>query len=220
MQTALFATLGLGGDDEDDEKTETFKRQIDFAKNGIVDSFLRGGLGYTGAVIAGLKNAARELYKQKQSDNIFDKDFARVVNDLLSVSPPIGTFAKKLYSGYKTSEIEKDVIEAKGFKFDSPIYEIGSKGVSAFTNIPADRALLTIRNLTAATKENYETWERILLTLGWSTWDLGLENHEHELIKTTAKDARRKESYRKSAKTRKSKTMDKNLKLQVNLLEF
>jgi len=203
MQTALFATLGLGGDDEDDEKKQKLlDRQIDFAKNGIVDSFLRGGLGYTGAIIAALKNAARELYKQKQSDSIFAKDFARVVNDLLSVSPPVGTFSKKLYSGYKTSEIEKDVIKAKGFKFDSPIYEIGSKGVSAFTNIPADRALLTIRNLTAALKGNYETWERVLLTLGWSTWDLGLENHEHELIKTTAKDARKKAGYKKAAETR------------------
>ena len=207
MQTALFATLGLGGDDEDDEKKQEktkklLKRQIDFATNGIVDSFLRGGLGYTGAVVAGLKNAILELYKQKQSDSIFAKDIARIENDLLSISPPIGTFFGKLYSGYKTSEIEKDVIEAKGFKFDSPIYEIGTKGVSAFTNIPADRALLTIRNITAATKENYETWERVLLTLGWSTWDLGLENHEHELIKTTAKDARRKEGYRKASETR------------------
>ena len=203
MQTALFATLGLGGDDEDDEKKQKLlKRQIDFAKNGIVDSFLRGGLGYKGAVIAGLKNAILELYKQKQSDSIFAKDIARIENDLLSISPPVGTFFGKLYSGYKTSEIEKDVIEAKGFKFDSPIYEIGSKGVSAFTNIPADRALLTIRNITAATKENYETWERVLLTLGWSTWDLGLENHEHELIKTTAKDARRKAGYKKASETR------------------
>jgi len=203
MQTALFATLGLGGDDEDDEKKQKLlDRQIGFVKSSVVDSFLRGGLGYTGAVLAGLKNAARELYKQKQSDGIFSKDIARIENDLLDISPPIGTFFGKLYSGYKTSEIEKDVIDAKGFKFDSPIYEIGTKGVSAFTNIPADRALLTIRNLTAALKGNYETWERVLLTLGWSTWDFGLENHEHELIKTTAKDARRKAGYKKAAETR------------------
>ena len=41
-----------------------------------------------------------------------------------------------------------------------------------------------------------------MLFLGWSGWELGLENQEHELIKRDAKDARRKEGYKKAAETR------------------
>ena len=203
MQTALFATLGFGGNDEDDEKQQKLLgRQVDFAVNGVIDSFLRGGFGYVGAATAAIKNAAIELYKQQTSDSIFAKDVAKIENDLLSVSPPIGSKFGKGYSAYKQSQIEKDVINAKGFSYDSPIYQIGAKILSAGPNIPLDRAYQTIKNISDSFNQEYETWQRVLLALGWSSWDLGLENHEHELIKTTAKDARRKAGYKKAAETR------------------
>ena len=203
LQTALFATLGFGGNDEDDEKQqELLGRQVNYAVNGIADSILRGS-GYVGAIAAALKNAAIEIYKQNNNDSIFSKDFAKIENDLLSVSPPLGSKFGKLYSASKQSLFEKDVIEAKGFDYDSPIYQVRAKQISAGINIPLDRAYQTIKNLSDATNQDYETWQRVLLGLGWSSWDLGLENQEHELIKTDAKDARRKEGYRKSTKTRK-----------------
>ena len=203
MQTALFATLGFGGNDEDDEKQQKLLgRQVNYAINGVIDSFLRGGFGYVGAATAAIKNAAIELYNQQTSDSIFSKDVAKIENDLLSVSPPIGSKFGKGYSAYKQSQIEKDVINAKGFSYDSPIYQIGAKILSAGPNIPLDRAYQTIKNISDSFNQEYETWQRVLLALGWSSWDLGIENHEHELIKTTAKDARRKEGYKKAAETR------------------
>ena len=44
-----------------------------------------------------------------------------------------------------------------------------------------------------------------MLGLGWSSWELGLENQEHELIETNAKDRRRKKGYKKAVATRKRK---------------
>jgi hypothetical protein len=121
---------------------------------------------------------------------------------LLRVSPPLGSKVEKLYSAARLTDYEKDVIAAKGFSLDSPIYEIGGKTVSAFTNLPLDRAVRKLNNLAGILNEDAKTWQKIGLALGWDDWALGLKNQEHELIKTDAKDARRKEGYRKSSNTR------------------
>ena len=44
--------------------------------------------------------------------------------------------------------------------------------------------------------------QRIALALGWKTWDVGSENEENDLIKTTAKAKRKEEGRRKAKETR------------------
>ena len=56
--------------------------------------------------------------------------------------------------------------------------------------------------------------QRVLLGLGWNTWDLNVKNEENELIKANAKDARRKEGYKKAAKKGKTKNSKTLLELQ------
>ena len=213
LQSALFAVMGLGGDDEeenesekDKEKREKFLTEKWFSLgNNSVNSLLRGaGLG--GAVLAALKDGAIELYKQQTKESDFGKDFYDVLAALASVSPPIGSKISKLNSAFKQYNFyEKDVIDAKGFSYDSPIYQVGGKVVSGFTNIPLDRLANKFRNLNDAYTQNYDLWQKIMLGLGWSSWELGLENQEHELIETNAKDRRRKKGYKKAAATRKRK---------------
>ena len=60
-------------------------------------------------------------------------------------------------------------------------------------------------NVSAALDNNNSTIQRILLGLGWNTWDLNIKNEENELIKANAKDARRKAGYKKAAETRRKK---------------
>ena len=211
LQTGLFATLGLGDDDEEEGESEekrkkrekTKSTQIERVFNGSIDTILKG-MGVRGAAIAALKNGAIELYEQQTEKTAFNRDFYDVLVALTQVSPPLGSKIRKLNSGFKQFNIyEKDVIEAKGFSYDSPIYEVGGKFVSAFTNAPLDRLAKKTRNVNDALTNDFQLWQKILLGLGWSTWELGLENQEHELIKRDAKDARRKEGYRKAARTRK-----------------
>ena len=203
LQTALFATLGFGGDDEDDKKnSEVMGRQLLYSVNGIGDSLLKG-FGVQGVVLSALKNGAIELYKQQTNDSVFSKDFAKIENALLSVSPPLGSKFSKLYSAYKQSDIEKDIIKAKGFSVDSPIYQIGGKVISGFTNLPLDRAVKKFNNMSDALSQDYDTWQSVLLSLGWDRWSLGIKNEEHDLIRTSARDARKKEGYKKAAATRK-----------------
>ena len=71
--------------------------------------------------------------------------------------------------------------------------------------MPADRLVNKLNNVISAFDEDNKTWQRIALGLGWSTWELNVKNEEHELIKTNAKDARRKEGYKKAAKKRKER---------------
>ena len=69
-----------------------------------------------------------------------------------------------------------------------------------------------ISNFSQIKEDEFKTWQRIMLALGWSTWSLGLKNQDHELIKVNAKDARNKERYKKSAATRKKNRESKSLR--------
>ena len=82
-----------------------------------------------------------------------------------------------------------------------------AKPVSAATNVPLDRIVQKGENLSEALNNQNKNWERILLALGWNTWDLGIENQEHELIKKEAKDARRKEKYRRGPSNKRGKSL-------------
>tara|TARA_R110000824_G_scaffold90379_1_gene220796 strand:+ start:2533 stop:9147 length:6615 start_codon:yes stop_codon:yes gene_type:complete len=195
MQTALFAMMF----DDDAEEEEIDKKEFTVL-NGMLDSLLRGA-GIGGAAVAALKNGAMKYYEQK--DKKFGKDHASWIVQLLRVSPPLGSKVEKLYSAARLTDYEKDVIAAKGFSLDSPIYEIGGKTVSAFTNLPLDRAVIKLNNLAGILNEDAKTWQKIGLALGWDDWVLGLENQEHELIKANAKDSKRKEKYRKSNRRKK-----------------
>ena len=170
----------------------------------MLDSLLRGS-GVSGAALAAVKNAISEYYRQE--DKEFFADHTYTILQLTGVSPPISSKLRKAYSAIQTNKFEKDVIDAKGFAIDSPIYEVGGKAVSAATNIPLDRLIQKSTNFSEALNNQNKTWERILLALGWNDWDLGIENQEHELIKKDAKDARRKEKYKKGPANKRGKSL-------------
>ena len=198
MQTALFA-MAFDDDDDDEDKNKLKKKKEFMVANGMVDSILRGA-GIGGAAVATVKNAILEYYKQEEKD--YGTDHSYTLLQLMNVSPPIGSKLRKVYSAIQTNRFEEDVIDARGFALDSPIYRVGGNLISAATNVPVDRLINKMNNATAAMDNQNETWQRIALALGWNTWDLGVENQEHELIKTNAKDARRKAGYEKATKTR------------------
>jgi len=201
LSNALFA-MAFDDDDTEDQKKDKINKKEIRVVNNMLDTILRGS-GVGGAAVATVKNGIMKYYEQENKE--YGKDHAFTILELVNYSPPIGKKLRNVYSAIKSSEWEKDVIVEKGFSIDSPIYKVGGSLASAAFNIPLDRVVNKAHNVKASLDLNNSRIQRILLALGWNTWDLNIKNEENELIKTNAKDARRKAGYKKAAETRRRK---------------
>jgi shikimate kinase len=215
LQSALFAIIP--GFDEEDESEMTEKELEKLERkndqrtlriiNSMTDSVLKGS-GVRGAVIATLKNTITEYFKQEEKG--FTADHTYTILQALSLSPPIGSKARKLYSAIQTKKFERDTLAARGFDVTadgklnlSPAYSIIGSLASALGNVPLDRIVDELNSIVEALDIRNTTWQRIALALGWKTWDVGAKNEEHDLIKTEAKTNRKEEGKAKAKETRK-----------------
>ena len=55
---------------------------------------------------------------------------------------------------------------------------MAAQGTEAIFNIPIHRMMKKADNIEGALNENNENWQRVLMTLGWSKWDVGVESVE------------------------------------------
>ena len=204
LQNALFALIP-GFEDEDDELTEEeqlekygkiYSTKQSRIVNGMVDTTLKGGFGFPGAIISTVKNAYLEYDKQEKKK--FMADHAYTILALFNISPSVGSKGRKVYSAIQTKRFEKDVIEKRGWditidgKFNlSPAYKVLGSVTEGLTNLPLDRMVAEISSVTEALDARNSKWQRIALALGWKTWDVNVKNEEHELIKTEAKQERK-----------------------------
>mgnify|MGYP005990566881 FL=1 len=174
LQSAYFA-LDFSEEDEFEGRKLTTKakeiRQGEIDKkeerivNGMADSVLRGS-GFAGAVISMLKNAGMAYYKEQQKENEFFKDWSNVLLATTDIAPPIDHKVRKL----------KAIIEAGKYDSNIPPSVEAAINVLAIGNIPADRLQRKIENLADASREDLSAWTRIALFLGWSSWELGIED--------------------------------------------
>ena len=166
LQSALFSLL-LSDDDDDEQE----KKKIGFFANGLMDGFLRG-MGYAGAVIATLKNLGMEYWDQRKKreagERVYDPALG-LIQAGATISPPI---SKKI----------GDIVEAQKFENwrqykDDPFYQgfAIANYVAAITNIPLDRAFKKAENLMNISFDQNEAWQNILLALGWSPYQLNIE---------------------------------------------
>ena len=177
LQAALFAALF--SDDEEDEITDTKKERV---VNGMLDTLLRGS-GIGGAVVATVKNVILKFMKEseKMDDGLYytDPDWGNVVIEALNISPPIGIKARKIYSGLKTWEYNKDVIDHMDkTDIDNPIYDAGASVTEAVTNIPLSRLYNKVQNISESLNAEHDTWKRVAMLLGWSKWSFGIKNQD------------------------------------------
>ena len=201
MQQALFAVAF--GDDEEEEKTLDKKKGRII--NGMLDTILRGS-GIAGAVVSTLKNMVLEFKVQQEK---FQPDHAYTIIEGLNLSPPIGIKARKVYSGFQTWEFDEDIIRYMPLTdIDNPIYPAVFDVTEALTNVPVSRAYTKMNNIRAALDSDNETWERVALSLGWSTWNLGIENQE--LIDVENEIARIKKLEKQKKKEEKIKAVEQS----------
>jgi len=166
LQTALFA---LAFDDEEEEKTRNRYFRI---ANGTADGLLRG-LGFGGAAVAAGKNMVLEGIRQSK---LARPDYEEVAYEALKLSPPISSKIDKLASAGRmfTYRNTREQMLNAGFTLDNPIFESAGKIISATTNLPADRVIRKLDNLSTPVRQDVETWQAVSLALGYSKWDVGL----------------------------------------------
>lgn len=190
LQTALFAML-FSEDDEEDEKTKKFfKTKKDRVINGTIDTILRGS-GVAGAIVSTIKNGLIK-YHENQGKK-WNKQLDTISEELIQLSPPIGIKKRKLDSFEKTLEFNKKVIpEMDTFDIDNPIWYAYAQLIEGATNIPVARLHRKVENVRAALNSENEWWQRLAVGLGWSKWDVGIENKEVEAVKEKIKEQKKK----------------------------
>ena len=182
VQTMIFSYLANAmfavDDESDDPKDIAFHdKKKDRHINTILDSYLRG-MGTGGAAVAALKNGIIRAAHENKKD--YNADYGNVVIDMLNVSPPIGSKARKIYSTGKTWKYNKEVIPEMGLSLDNPAVLAVANVISAITNIPVDRVVMKAQNLKDASNSDFETWQRIAMFMGLNKWALGVEDEELE----------------------------------------
>ena len=166
LQSAMFALMFT---DEEDEETK--KRYYRIA-NSTADSLLRG-IGFGGAAVATGKNMVLEAIRQYKSGR---PNYEKVALEALTLSPPIDSKISKLASAGRsfTYRQSREKIRTEGFSLDNPAFEAVGQVIAATTNLPADRVVRKLDNLTTPIRQDVETWQAISLALGYSKWDVGL----------------------------------------------
>ena len=197
-QNIIFASLQsalafiMWGDDEEEIEDRTTR-----TLNSALDSFLRG-TGIYGAIISTVKNTIIQYNKQKKKG--WNREDGRILLEIMNLSPPIGSKLRKIYNAIKTEQYNKGVSEELGLRIENPNVYKWASVIEALTNIPTQRLVKKANNLEEAITGNHEMWQRIMLALGWSKWDIDVKDEELEAAKKRAKDKRKKSKKQDSKK--------------------
>ena len=197
LQAGLFAVL-FG----DEEKEVINKKEIRVA-NSMLDTILRG-TGYGGAGVAALKNMLLEF--KKQDDKGYNGDHVRTVLSGLSISPPLSSRIRKVYSGLTNYKFQKQVIAERGLKLDNPMVDVVGNVVEGMTNIPLGRLINKTNNVKEALTGDHETWKSIAMLMGWNRWDVGVENEGLQELRIKIKGDNKE---RGKVKARHTRTVNK-----------
>jgi len=145
---------------------------------------------------------------------------------LFGFSPPLDSKIRKLKSAANTLSWDQKRMEEEGFGLNNPAYLAGAQVVSALTNIPLDRAIQKINNLRAIVSDSSEKWQKVALSLGWGTWDVGLpyygvEDKEIQTPQTILRDKVLKMKKDTSVVEQKQMLLDLGLtKQQIKALKY
>jgi hypothetical protein len=185
LQSALFAML-LNDDDVSEEKIANTKSMM---LNSTADSMLRG-FGIQGALMSGFKNATQEYFKQSAKG--YSADYSEVAEDLLNISPPIGSKFGMLDRAGDTKKWAK-IRGDDEFKFElgNPSLEASLMTVQATTNAPVYSPYQNIFNMSHALSDQYETWQRFLMGSGWTPYSVGVETEKKKKKKGEKKEEKK-----------------------------
>ena len=198
LQSALFFMM-FDEDPEDERLLSKQERML----SGSIDSVLRGS-GVMGAAVATLKNMAVKFIEQREATG-YSKDESAVILELANLSPPLGIKLRKIVNAEKTLNYNENIIsEMETFDSDNPHWSAATNYIEAITNVPANRLYNKTLNLRQALDSQNQSWQRALMFLGWSQYNLGIQNEEIEKYRNKVKSrkALRRPKPRKQSKRR------------------
>lgn len=202
LQTGLFAVM-FDDDKEKNKIDKTTEDKLYQVADGVLDTILRG-TGFLGGTVATLKNMVQKYREEAPKE--YKADYSKVVMEGLNISPPIGSKAQKLYSGLQELKYSKDLIKARGWDVMqngrvhlSPMYTVAGNITEAVTNIPAERLVKKINNISEIFNSQNKAWQRVAVGMGWSPTSVGIkDSNEDLLIEAKAKSQRKAEGKIKS----------------------
>ena len=207
LQQALASSLW--GDDEA-EKDKDLKRVF----NGSLDSFL-SGTGIHGKIVSTIKNTIG-VYKEEKGKPKWQRENAKVLLEALSFSPPVGSKLRKIFQALQSEYYDDDGRLSKelGFRIESPKLYFWASIIEAVFNVPTQRLVRKANNLEEAITGHHSLMNRIMLAMGWSVWDLGLEDEDTAEAKERIKEKKaiEKEEEKKKAKEEKEKLKEEEKK--------
>jgi hypothetical protein len=178
LQSAAFALWTMS----DDEPLIAQKKSR--AANTMADSFLRG-MGISGAVAAGFKNAIIKFLEQNKKG--FNADYSEVGEALLNISPTIGSKFSGMDATGNTFKYNKEEILEKGFSLDNTKgIEAAAQTIQAITNAPTYNYIKKNKNIQSALDKQNAAWQRIHNIWGYSAWDVGVEDKKKKKKKKKA----------------------------------
>jgi hypothetical protein len=237
VQNILFSTLQQGlfalffDDDEEDKNkklTEAEKKKAKAAEekkakdiekkaygvaDDALDTILRG-TGFTGGIVVTLKNMFLKYREEQEKE--YKADYAKVVLEGASISPPIGSKLSKLYRGFQQTKFDKELIKERGWGVMQngrvhlgPMYGVTGKLVESAANIPMDRIVNKIENVSQAMNSQNKAWQRVMVGMGWTPYSVGINATPGDLeiranAKATNKEAGKIKRIEKSQKRRDS----------------
>ena len=212
LQQGLFA-VAFEEDDEDKEKAKAAKtkeQKLIGLADDVLDTILRG-TGFVGGITATLKNMVLKYKEEAEKDA--KADYTKVVLEGANISPPIGSKIRKTYSALQQTKYDKDLIKERGWGVMQdgrvhlgPMYSVTGKLAEAVANVPMDRLVNKVENVSQAMNSQNEAWQRVMIGLGWSPFSVGIKEAEGDVkIKEAAKAIRKEEGIVKAAETRQRK---------------
>ena len=199
LQTALFAMMF---DDDEEDNNKLFLKKRERLINGSIDSVLRG-TGMIGSVLSTLKNVAIAFARQR--DVNYNPDESAVLVEALNLSPVLGIKARKITNAEKTLNYNKKVIkEMETFDIDNPQWSAYTNYVEATTNAPLNRIYNKTQNVRQSLNNDHANWERTLMLLGWSQYNLNLKNEKMDAIKEKSKNKGNSKKFNKKSFKKKS----------------
>jgi len=203
VQNIIFGTLQTGlaflmfGDDEEDKDRDKKEQRV---LNGVLDTLLRG-VGVYGALVSTAKNALIAAHEEL-GKGFGKKDYSKIMQQLINLSPPIGSKVRKIIGSIKSYDFNKDIIDQMDHGINNPAWNIFTGVVEGVTNAPLDRIRAKMVNVREAFVGDHEMWQRVALVMGWNKWDLGVKDAEIEEARDKAKEQKKKDKKQGVKKTK------------------
>ena len=185
LQTALLGTL-LGFSDDEEEGTinaDEFK-----LINGMLDSILRGA-GIRGHIVSVMKNIGVDFIDRTGRPN---PDYEMMAFKAANISPALGSKLNKAKSvGYYLGK-SKDTLGTIDMLSDTNFLKAMAVATSVGVNLPLDRLIQKYENIVNAIdiEGDFETYEQILMGLGWPDYQIGVDVQEGKSRKRTRSRSR------------------------------